>query len=140
MHKPGYRSYTFGRGRGILVFHSDRDGNWEIYVFEVDRGNQVNLTNNPVHDWNPAWSPDGKKIAFTSDRDGNSEIYVMDSDGQDQINLTNNPAEDLCPSWCCHSPLIEPSPLKIHSNILIFAAIILIIAFAAILFKRRRVQ
>ena len=31
---------------------------------------------NPAVDDEPAWSPDGSKIAFQSERDGNFEIYV----------------------------------------------------------------
>jgi Tol biopolymer transport system component len=36
----------------------------------------------------PAWSPDGRKIAFVSKRDGQAEIYVMNADGSRQRNLT----------------------------------------------------
>ena len=38
-----------------IAFVSDRDGNFEIYVMDADGGNQRNLTNNPHHDWGPAW-------------------------------------------------------------------------------------
>ena len=48
---------------------------------------------------NPAWSPDGKKIAFDSDRDGNWEIYVMNADGSNPINLTNNNGVDWYSTW-----------------------------------------
>ena len=63
-------------------------------------GTQVtNLTNNPADDANPAWSPDGTKIAFVSLRDANNEIYVMNHDGSGQKNLTNDPGIDGPPSW-----------------------------------------
>ena len=60
---------------------------------------QLNRTNNPAGDTNPAWSPDGQQIAFTSNRDGNDEIYVMNADGTGQLNRTNNPAGDIQPAW-----------------------------------------
>ena len=82
-----------------IAFESDRDGNWEIYVMEVDGGNQQNLSNNPGDDKDPSWSPDGKRVAFVSKRDGNAEIYVMDTDGENQQRLTENPNNDWSPSW-----------------------------------------
>ena len=59
----------------------------------------TNLTSNPADDGNPAWSPDGTKIAFVSIRDANNEIYVMNVDGSGQKNLTNDPGNDGPPSW-----------------------------------------
>ena len=40
-----------------IAFTSERDGNQEIYVMEVDGSGQTRLTDNPANDWNPDWSP-----------------------------------------------------------------------------------
>jgi Tol biopolymer transport system component len=89
-----------------LVFSSRREGNWEVYVIDIDfsvgvpRGAALTrLTTNPANDWLPTWSPDGRRIAFVSDRDGDWEIYVMEADGSLQTNLTRNPADDWVPAW-----------------------------------------
>ena len=88
-----------GEAQAQIAFVSKRDGNWEIYVMDINGRNQQNLTNNLGDDKYPSWSPDGKQIAFASKRDGNYEIYVMDADGGNQLNLTNNPLNDQSPSW-----------------------------------------
>ena len=84
---------------GKIVFQSDRDGDWEIYVMNADGSNVVQLTHNSAADEYPVWSPDGKQIAFKSNRDGNFEIYVMDADGTNQKRLTNHPSNDEDPAW-----------------------------------------
>jgi len=59
---------------------------------------QARLTNNQADDFQPAWSPDGSRLAFVSDREGNFEIYVMSADGWGQARLTNNAADDIEPA------------------------------------------
>ena len=89
-------------GRAAIAFCSSRDGNWEIYVMNADGSDQTRLTENPGHDWEPAWSPDGTRIAFHSQRPPGKRggsIYVMDSDGSHQTRLTHDPALDSTPTW-----------------------------------------
>ena len=88
-----------GGGRGEIAFVSDRDGDYEIYVMNLDGTNVRQLTENTVEDSEPVWSPDGNQIAFTSFRDGNSEIYVMNADGSGVLRLTAQQSSDLEPSW-----------------------------------------
>ena len=64
-----------------IVFMSKRDGNPEIYIMNPDGSEQVNLTQHPAADYQPAWSPNGKQILFSSDRDGIFDLYLMDADG-----------------------------------------------------------
>jgi hypothetical protein len=42
---------------GKIAFHSDRDGNYEIYVMNADGSGQTRLTDNPAIEGSPAWSP-----------------------------------------------------------------------------------
>jgi len=65
-----------------IAFTSTRDGNEEIYLLDLATGTETNLTNDAESDRDPAWSPDGARIAFTTTRDlGSLEIYLMDADG-----------------------------------------------------------
>ncbi len=84
---------------GRIVFISNRDGDFEIYVMDADGGNQTRLTYSEGMDAEPAWSPDGRLIAFYSERDGNAEIYLMNADGSDQRRLVRHPKGDFSPAW-----------------------------------------
>jgi Tol biopolymer transport system component len=53
-----------------------------------------------VSDREPAWSPDGKKIAFVRQRDSyKEEIYTMNANGTCVVRLTKNPLRDDEPAW-----------------------------------------
>jgi dipeptidyl aminopeptidase/acylaminoacyl peptidase len=87
-----------------IAFYSDRDGNAEIYLMDVEADEQGsrqprNLTNNPTEDWFPRWSPDGRQITFSSRRGGNLDIYVMNADGSNVRRLTDSPQEDFNSVW-----------------------------------------
>ena len=86
------------QGSRIVFSHKGFD-NFEIYVMDADGGNRKNLSNNPVDDEDPDWSPDGTKIAFVSRRTGEYQIYVMDSDGTNLIKLTDGPDAKREPDW-----------------------------------------
>ena len=65
-----------------IAFVSKRDGNAEIYIMNPDGTEQVNLTQHPAEDYDPAWFPDGKQILFSSNRAGRFfDLYLMDADG-----------------------------------------------------------
>ncbi len=92
---------------GRVAFASDRDGNEEVYILELEAkppsagtGTLTRVTDNPARDTAPAWSPDGTLIAFESDRAGNVDIYVASpDDGGTAKPLTHDSANDHRAVW-----------------------------------------
>ena len=88
---------------GRILFSSNRDGNWEIYLLDLNIGGgsahfiktynvgdttwqvyepataleAVNLSNNPANDNWPRWLPGSSELTFASDRRGE---FVVDPD------------------------------------------------------------
>lgn len=84
------------------VSPSYNDCSFEIYVLDLESGQETNVTNHPALDIEPNWSPDGKWIIFSSNRDDstNFDLYAMRSDGSDVRRLLNDPgAKDSYPGW-----------------------------------------
>jgi Tol biopolymer transport system component len=64
------------------------ESTWSLYGFRSDGSGLLRLTHTSgVWDTEPAWSPDGSRIAFTRmypSRNGRSELWLMNADGTDQ--------------------------------------------------------
>jgi Tol biopolymer transport system component len=65
----------------------------QLFAANIDGTGVTRLTENSVDDDEPAWSPDGTRIAFRRwdlTPDGESDIWVMNADGTDARNLTGD--------------------------------------------------
>ncbi|HJU92616.1 MAG TPA: protein kinase [Pyrinomonadaceae bacterium] len=64
-----------------IAYASRASENWDIYVQTAGSGSAINLTqNSSADDSQPAFSPDGNRIAFRSEREGGG-IFVMNASG-----------------------------------------------------------
>jgi TolB protein len=84
-----------------IVFETNRDGNWELYLMNADGSDSVNLTRTPdVDELYPRPSPDGSKICFVADegkgKDKIRNIYYINSNGTGRTKVAENGRE---PCW-----------------------------------------
>jgi hypothetical protein len=97
-----------------LLFVSDRcnpgglaqaplcGGGESVFLMDTDGTNQHNVTDAPIFDADPAWSPDGSNIAFVRDLGGqNFNVFTAKPDGTNQVQLTNGgaPSRNSFPNW-----------------------------------------
>lgn len=94
-----------GGGIGQLAFASTREGVSQIFVVNFDGSDPTRLTNLVDGACQPAWSPDGKRLAFTSPCNANKEtyggaqIFIMNADGSNLEPLPTVPGGDFDPAW-----------------------------------------
>lgn len=72
-----------------ISFHSDRDGNIELYIMKLDGSEEKRVTVNPAIDATANWSPDGNWLAFHSDQTGNTEAFIQNIQTGERIQITN---------------------------------------------------
>ena len=64
--------------RALFEAHGD------IFTVPAEKGDVRNLTNSSGSaEREPAWSPDGKRIAYFSDASGEYKLYLRDQDGHE---------------------------------------------------------
>ncbi len=56
------------------------DGEWDIWIYEVERGGSQVLLTTEGSNRTPVWSPDGEWVFFRSDRSGNDDIWKRRAD------------------------------------------------------------
>jgi uncharacterized protein YjdB len=74
--------------RTTVVFSSNRQGDFDLYLMDPDGQNLRRLTTQPGADGDPAWTSDGKRILYTSTRAGASQIFLINRDGTESRQLT----------------------------------------------------
>jgi Tol biopolymer transport system component len=89
-----------------LLFISPCNGNREqypgssIWLLSLDTLESTQLPTIPGGgDYDPAWDPNGERVAFTSLRDGWPQIYLMNLDGSNLQNISDGYQTDYQPAW-----------------------------------------
>lgn len=90
--------------QGEIAYLTTRSDNVDIMAINTDGINRV-VTMTPAVETNPAWSPDGEKIAYFRSMTGEegettNEIYVVNKDGSNPQRVTSGfAAKSMVPAW-----------------------------------------
>lgn len=85
-----------------ILFISNRTGNFEIFVMNVDGSEITQITKSKGQERSAEWSPDGSRIVFSYSPGGPvTDLYIINADGATEsvVRLTADNAPDSSPSW-----------------------------------------
>lgn len=92
-------------GRSV-AFASNNDGDFEIYLYDIDTGLSIQLTENSGFiDTDPDWNPTGDKLVFSSDRatPARNELFTLDPFANDieasVVRVTDSRGNNIQPQW-----------------------------------------
>ena len=88
-----------------LAYATYQGGIYRINLIDVSGGSEMFISGSNEDNRDPAWSPDGARIAFTREQAWH-DIYVMNDDGTGRQKLTTGTDDD-------HSPSFSPDGAKI---------------------------
>jgi len=73
-----------------LVFTSNRDGDFDLYLLDLENRSQEKITHNDYPEYRPSYSPDGKQLLFCARVNDKWDIFLMDVDSGESICLTKD--------------------------------------------------
>jgi hypothetical protein len=92
-----------GGGRGgfyplpKIAFASNRSGNFDIWIMNMDGTGLIQLTDSPSNETHPAAVY--SKIVYISDESGNYDLWSMNLNGSNKQQLTSSAADECTPAW-----------------------------------------
>lgn len=96
-------------GSEKIAYISDRDGNNEIYLYDLKQKSTTRLTSNETYEKYITWSPTGDRIAYTTQyyeegKPDRNDVFIKDLASGQVTQITNNTFNDTELAW---SPVSE---------------------------------
>ena len=99
----GWHQILWSPAGGSLAYTAPRKlgKRWdnELHVVDAAGGRDRVLASSRADEAEPAWSPDGARIAFSTVRRGQRDVFVIGADGRSLVNLTRSRGYDNEPAW-----------------------------------------
>ncbi len=80
-----------------IIFASNRSGNFDIWIMNMDGTGLIQLTDSPSNETHPAAVY--STIVYVSDESGSRDLWSMNLDGRNKQQLTSSTADECMPAW-----------------------------------------
>jgi Tol biopolymer transport system component len=87
------------RGERFVFMSNAGEGNYDLYLGNLQGKTSQRLTDSPQKDGQPDWSPTDNTVAFVSGRDGGAHLYLLDVDSRRVASASMGDKAYLYPRW-----------------------------------------
>jgi len=87
------------RGERFVFMSNAGEGNYDLYLGNLQGKTSQRLTDSPQKDGQPDWSPTDNTVAFVSGRDGGAHLYLLDVDSRRMASASMGDKAYLYPRW-----------------------------------------
>ena len=83
-----------------IVFAANKEGQVDIFEYEIESGTLTNITKDAFYDSNPSWSSDGTQILYNRRINAYEKIFLLDyADPEQKTQVTFGETGDIQPSF-----------------------------------------
>jgi Tol biopolymer transport system component len=82
-----------------LLFQAYWEGNWHIYILNLESKEISRITSGSFDHREPVWSPDGESIVFSSDLEGSYDLYIFNFATGSMVRQTTDDFNEFAPDW-----------------------------------------
>lgn len=82
-----------------IAYSSKTDGIRQIWIYDIETGEEKQLTSGSTHKENPCWAPDSLHIVFNTADSDSSELFLVNLNQQKTVKITNGSGCKYYPAW-----------------------------------------
>lgn len=82
-----------------IAYSSLTDGTRQIWIYDLDKKEETQLTFGKFHKENPCWAPNSLHIVFNTADTDSSDLYMINLIDKQPVKITQGPGRKHYPSW-----------------------------------------
>jgi TolB protein len=90
-----------------IAYCSMTGGSRQIWVYDLEKNEERQLTQGKGHKENPTWAPNSLHLIFNSTDADHSELYLINLNQPEAVQISSGPGEKRFPSWEPRVPKIQ---------------------------------
>lgn len=82
-----------------IAFTAKTKGVRQIWMYDFNKREEIQLTTGPIHKENPSWAPNSAHLAYNTVTKDGSDIYIMNLNVAKPVRISSVSNQDRFPNW-----------------------------------------
>jgi TolB protein len=82
-----------------IAYSAKNAGERQIWIYDVERGTEQQLTDGRGNKESPSWAPDSLHLVFHAFTGSGCDLYMVNMNQPKPVKISSGPSEKLFPSW-----------------------------------------